>query len=786
MEYQNSTTSYSSSASVQSWKHHVAPSTATTTATNDNTAVVTVNSRTNVITSSSYVLDNVDSSSTASATSASWLSRTVMARGLLLGAAALYGTNFCIVKSMGDIPNLSTGLSTSVRFGFAALATSPWLFQTSSPDTSIDNNNSDDRDACLHYSAKEDAWGAALAGAEVGLWNSIGYVAQAVGLETTSASVSAFLCSLAVVVVPFLDVVVSGKKLKGRQWIGAALALLGVSFLELGGDIASSGLAGDSGDMTSMLQPLAFGVGFCRLEDAMRRYPNQGKRSTAAQILAVFLACAVYTATTETVNWTEFSQLWSDPSILSLFFWTGVIATAMSMYMESVALKSLTACETTLLLSTEPLWGSLWAWLLFGEQVGLDTLGGGLLILTGCLYSSLGVPRLQQLLAVNKRKAILPKLLYRPSSLPYFAKKKDDTEPFRNQTNMRVCVIGGVHGNEYTGVWVIKAMQETNAVKRLEEKYPLLSVETLFANPLAHQENRRFLDVDLNRQFDIADLHDPNHENAEAWEVQRARELEAYIGPKKPGVSPAFDVAIDLHSTTTNMGTTLIFPEGDALIAQTATYIAQRMPQARILVEPLPPREYRPNVSSCAAHDFTIEVGPVPQGVLRHDIVIQTQKALELALEFLQKHQEDDTSVLKELGDSTAVTCYHTAVPGPKDHAMTGKIAWPSDDSNPNFPAWLVHPSIQNMDYSLVREGDPLFINMTGETIPYDGSHGKEIYVIFVNEAGYYYDSSGTGIGVAYKGEFDWRNGMLNKQYEMIKGSTPAAIYRQLNSQKKG
>lgn len=52
---------------------------------------------------------------------------------------------------------------------------------------------------------------ATLWGLEVGMWNSFGYVAQAVGLETTLASKSAFLCSMAVVIVPLLDWI-AGKK----------------------------------------------------------------------------------------------------------------------------------------------------------------------------------------------------------------------------------------------------------------------------------------------------------------------------------------------------------------------------------------------------------------------------------------------------------------------------------------------------------------------------------------------------------------------------------------------
>lgn len=91
------------------------------------------------------------------------------ARLLLIGAAALYGTNFSFVKLLGDI--MPVGVSSTLRFGLAALATLPWLLQKGDENEETDVS-----------------FNAALAGFEVGMWNSVGYIAQAVGLETTDAS----------------------------------------------------------------------------------------------------------------------------------------------------------------------------------------------------------------------------------------------------------------------------------------------------------------------------------------------------------------------------------------------------------------------------------------------------------------------------------------------------------------------------------------------------------------------------------------------------------------------
>ena len=373
------------------------------------------------------------------------------ARWLLVAAAALYGTNFSVVKLLGD--EMPVSISSSLRFGLATFATLPWLLDGFLPifpgknknnNNNINNSNSNSQqledinkintDTILNNINHNAIFDnsrvmATLWGLEVGMWNSFGYVAQAVGLETTLASKSAFLCSMAVVIVPLLDWI-AGKKLIPRQWIGAMVALVGVAFLELGGASAGAGVSDTGvavsgfsaltsditpGDLLSMVQPFAFGLGFWRMEKAMNLYPEEAPRMTAAQLMAVFISSLMYglytldvfdstslaglqssLATIETsFPWKEW---FTDPSILFSLFWTGCITTALTIYMETLALETLSASETTLIFSTEPLWGTAVAVALMGEQVGMNAAVGGSLILAACLYSNLGIDGLQSML----------------------------------------------------------------------------------------------------------------------------------------------------------------------------------------------------------------------------------------------------------------------------------------------------------------------------------------------------------------------------------------------------
>lgn len=71
------------------------------------------------------------------------------------------------------------------------------------------------------------------------------------------------------------------------------------------------------------------------------------------------------------------------------------------------------------------------------------------------------------------------------------------------------------------------------------------------------------------------------------------------------------------------------------------------------------------------------------------------------------------------------------------------------------FHFHFIHITIYIGDFEIVRTGDPLFVSLYGnEVIYYDGSYGDIVHLIFINEGGYYYTSSGTGIGVAVQAQY--------------------------------
>lgn len=73
----------------------------------------------------------------------------------------------------------------------------------------------------------------------------------------------------------------------------------------------------------------------------------------------------------------------------------------------------------------------------------------------------------------------------------------------------RVAVCGGTHGNELSGVYLVRELLKTEKKARekaAEGEEEPVSVVMVLSNPQATQRCRRYIDTDLNRCFTHATL----------------------------------------------------------------------------------------------------------------------------------------------------------------------------------------------------------------------------------------------------------------------------------------
>lgn len=319
---------------------------------------------------SSIVTDNKDEGMQLSALSA---------KAVLLFVAALYGTNFGCVKILGE--SLEPSVAAFLRFGISAMVFLPNVFYVMKARPEV-----------------------IMAGLEVGIYSTIGYLSQAVALQTTPASTAAFICSLAVIVVPILDLLFDEKR-KQAPWqktlLPAFLAAAGVGFLELGGTQVPG-----VGDLICLLQPLFFGLCFWRSERHTRNFPStvETRAFTGAMLASVAFFSFLWAAfvvvlpsigADTSTSWfdifcSQVQPLFVDWHVGAAILWTGLITTALTCYGENVAMVKLSAAESTVIYSTEPLWGTAFAAVTLGEQIGWNTVMGAILILCACVWSSIG------------------------------------------------------------------------------------------------------------------------------------------------------------------------------------------------------------------------------------------------------------------------------------------------------------------------------------------------------------------------------------------------------------
>eukprot|EP00316_Scyphosphaera_apsteinii_P021190 CAMPEP_0119303702 /NCGR_PEP_ID=MMETSP1333-20130426/5092_1 /TAXON_ID=418940 /ORGANISM="Scyphosphaera apsteinii, Strain RCC1455" /LENGTH=362 /DNA_ID=CAMNT_0007306441 /DNA_START=68 /DNA_END=1153 /DNA_ORIENTATION=+ len=308
----------------------------------------------------------------------------------------------------------------------------------------------------------------------------------------------------------------------------------------------------------------------------------------------------------------------------------------------------------------------------------------------------------------------------------------------------RVIVSGGTHGNEYTGVYVLEKLKSQSEI--LKQNYPSLEIETLLANPKAHAANRRFIDDDLNRMFAESMLSDIS---LSSYEANRAKAISFAIGPK--GSKAAADFCVDLHTTTACMGCTIIVNEWCPLSIRAAAYISRRWSDAcaqdgavaigsegcgvrhdfRVMLHPGGSQAEAPYLCSVARNGLTIEIGPIPQGLLRSDVIASTERALQLVLEFLEL-----------LNNGEPVELPHSL----RVYIDRGKVPWEAGHDGSKLPGAVVHHSLQDRDFGVLSRGDPLYQRVDGSVLAYDGSCGEIVHPVFVNEAAYYYAESGQGV----------------------------------------
>ena len=269
-------------------------------------------------------------------------------------------------------------------------------------------------------------------------------------------------------------------------------------------------------------------------------------------------------------------------------------------------------------------------------------------------------------------------------------------------TLKKILIVAATHGNEINPVWALNQYfnKENRVYKNIEYKY-------IIGNPLAYERGVRYVDTDLNRSFDL--INSPDKLN---YEINRAKFLVENFGIQ--GFDPC-EIAIDLHTTTSNMGSSIVLYGRrikDFCLAALLQhkfglpiYLHEKdKKQTGFLVEAWP----------CG---LVIEIGSAAQNFYDQNIINRFLIIISSLRKEINKLENNIIKLPKEL----IVHVHQESIDYPKD--KKGNITG------------LIHPERINQDWKYIKKGDPLFLDEYGNSIVYQGE--EFIRPVFIGEVSY-------------------------------------------------
>ncbi|MEP7011000.1 MAG: DMT family transporter [Acidobacteriota bacterium] len=216
-------------------------------------------------------------------------------------------------------------------------------------------------------------------GAILGLLLFAGFALQNYGLLGTTPSRSAFLTGLSVVIVPFLGKIL-GRTIKPGPAIGSMVAAAGlwVLFRPAAGE---AGRAFTWGDGITLISAFVFAVYVLAVETAVAREPIRGLVIVQFGLIALLAAPSLLIVPPTRAEFT--------PYALFAILLTGVLATAAAFLCQLYAQQHLSAVETGVIFTLEPVFATA-----FSVAVGVEAWThqlalGGALVMAAMLVTEL-------------------------------------------------------------------------------------------------------------------------------------------------------------------------------------------------------------------------------------------------------------------------------------------------------------------------------------------------------------------------------------------------------------
>ena len=279
--------------------------------------------------------------------------------GALNAATLIWGSQHALIKDV--VADASPSSVNAARFCIAAVASLPFL-------PSLQNTST---------------W---KAGFELGRWSFLGFALQAIGLQYTDATSSAFLLYLNVKLVPILALLLYGRQSPLRTWISAVLAFGGTALLSY------DGAPPNIGDAWCIAAALASACFILRLEEAAKcgapaKELNAATITSTALLTTLWALCELFVVPggggAERAS--ELVSILSERA--APLFYLALVTTATAQWLQTIGQSRVNAQDAAVIYALDPVYAAGFSWLLLGEQLGPQGYAGVAVVL-GAVFLS--------------------------------------------------------------------------------------------------------------------------------------------------------------------------------------------------------------------------------------------------------------------------------------------------------------------------------------------------------------------------------------------------------------
>ena len=217
----------------------------------------------------------------------------------------------------------------------------------------------------------------------LGVLLELSYLFQTYGIKYTTASKNAFITTLYVILVPFLNWGISKKRPKMKNLAAAVMAVIGLALLTLEGDLGIN-----LGDFLTLLCGLCFALHMVYIDKFTEKHDPIFL--TIVQIAVVGICNWLLVPVFDGMDAYNFQALMDKDLIIGLLY-LAIFSTMVGFLLQNVCQKYLSANTTALLLSMESVFGALFSVMLLNEVLAGKMLLGCILMFLAVVVSELHI-----------------------------------------------------------------------------------------------------------------------------------------------------------------------------------------------------------------------------------------------------------------------------------------------------------------------------------------------------------------------------------------------------------